>query len=166
MPNDEEMEILKCRKRKICSNKEYIYCGKCGKANYKGSSFCGYCGNLFSALVENDKEISKEEIDLAYYKVNLILQQQELEEARKQTEQQRMQLEIQMKEYENQMKCPSCGSTSLSGNKKGYSIIKGAIGAAIFGIWGLPAGNIGAKKIKVTCIKCGYEFEVEKKRED
>lgn len=70
----------------------------------------------------------------------LQIQQQELEEAGKQTEQQRKQLDIQQQQYDSMMKCPRCGSTSLSGNKKGYGIGKGVVGAAFvwtdrFGRW-------------------------------
>jgi transcription elongation factor Elf1 len=86
------------------------------------------------------------------------MQQQELEEARKQTEQQRQQLRLQRKQYDEMMKCPRCGSTSLSGNKKGYGVGKGVVGAAIFGPLGLVAGNIGSGKVMVTCMKCGYKF--------
>ena len=77
---------------------------------------------------------------------------------RLQTEQQRQQLRLQRRQYNEMMKCPRCGSTSLSGNKKGYGIGKGVVGAALFGPFGLVAGNIGAGKVKVTCMKCGYRF--------
>ena len=110
-------------------------------------------------------ELTKTDMDLAYYKANLQMQQralqlqeQGLEEARLQTEQQRQQLRLQRRQYNEMMKCPRCGSTSLSGNKKGYGIGKGVVGAALFGPFGLVAGNIGASKVKVTCMKCGYRF--------
>lgn len=54
--------------------------------------------------------------------------------------------------------CPKCLSTSLSGNKKGFGIGKAIIGVAATGGIGLIAGNIGAKKVRVTCLKCGYQF--------
>ena len=64
-------------------------------------------------------------------------------------------------------KCPKCGSTSLSGNKKGYGVVKGALGSVALGamtggvgaIIGLGAGNIGRKKVYVTCMKCGKRFK-------
>lgn len=135
---------------------EVLFCTKCGKENKAGSSFCGYCGTPFSPFAN---ETSESDIDLAYYKANLkmqqqalLMQQQELEEMRRQTEQQKMQ-------YDSMMKCPRCGSTSLSGSKKGYGVGKGVVGAAILGPFGLVAGNIGSKKVIVTCIKCGYKFK-------
>lgn len=147
---------------------DVMFCTKCGKENRADSAFCGYCGNPFTAFVADRPEtgeLTKTDMDLAYYKANLQMQQQalqmqqqELEEARKQTEQQRQQLRLQRKQYDEMMKCPRCGSTSLSGNKKGYGVGKGVVGAAIFGPLGLVAGNIGSGKVMVTCMKCGYKF--------
>jgi transcription elongation factor Elf1 len=146
-----------------------MFCTKCGKENSAGSCFCGYCGNALTSLVAQDSEMaesSKDEMDLAYYKANLkmqqqalLMQQRELEEMRRQTEQQRKQFALQKEQYDNMMKCPRCGSTSLSGNKKGYGIGKGLVGAALLGPVGLIAGNMGAKKVIVTCMSCGYKFK-------
>ena len=140
-----------------------IFCTKCGKENRADSAFCGYCGNPFTSFVtvESDTgQLTKTDMELAYYKANLQMQQMELEEAQKQTEQQRQQLMLQREQYDRMLKCPRCGSTSLSGNKKGYGIGKGVIGAAVLGPFGLVAGNIGSGKVKVTCMKCGYKFGV------
>ena len=54
--------------------------------------------------------------------------------------------------------CPKCGSTSLSTDKKGFGIGKAVVGAAVAGPIGLVAGNIGAKKVRVTCLNCGHQF--------
>lgn len=59
--------------------------------------------------------------------------------------------------------CPKCYSTSLSANKKGFGIGKAVVGAVATGGIGLIAGNIGAGKIKVTCLKCGHQFWAGKK---
>ena len=59
--------------------------------------------------------------------------------------------------------CPKCHSTSLSANKKGFGIGKAVIGAAFTGGIELVAGNIGAAKVKVTCLKCGHQFWAGKK---
>lgn len=59
--------------------------------------------------------------------------------------------------------CPKCYSTSLTAHKKGFGIGKAIIGAAITGGIGLVAGNIGAKKVRVTCLKCGNQFWAGKK---
>lgn len=148
---------------------DVIFCTKCGKENSADSKFCGYCGNPFTSFVAEKDEncnMTKEDMDLAYYKASLQMKQQELrmreqelEEARLQTEQHRKQLRLQRKQYDDMMKCPRCGSTSLSGNKKGYGVGKGVVGAAVFGPLGLMAGNLGSKKVVVTCMKCGYRFK-------
>jgi len=50
-----------------------------------------------------------------------------------------------------EIKCPKCGSTQITANKKGYSV-----GQAVAG--GLLVGAIGSNKIKITCLKCGNVF--------
>lgn len=54
--------------------------------------------------------------------------------------------------------CPKCGSTILTANKKGFGIGKAVVGAALTGGIGLAAGNIGAKKVRITCLNCGHQF--------
>ena len=56
--------------------------------------------------------------------------------------------------------CPKCGSTSLSANKKGFGIGKAVVGAALTGGIGLIVGNIGAKKVWVTCLNCGHRWKL------
>lgn len=165
---DEEKDTGPCEHVPAVVKLDVMFCTKCGKENRADSAFCGYCGNPFTSFVADRSEtgeLTKTDMDLAYYKANLQMQQQtlqiqqqELEEARKQTEQQRQQLRLQRKQYDEMMKCPRCGSTSLSGNKKGYGVGKGVVGAALLGPIGLVAGNIGSGKVMVTCMKCGYKF--------
>ncbi|MGI6562436.1 MAG: hypothetical protein ACOX3Q_07750 [Clostridia bacterium] len=59
--------------------------------------------------------------------------------------------------------CPKCYSTSLSAHKKGFGIGKAVVGASLTGGIGLMAGNIGSKKVRVTCLKCGHQFWAGKK---
>lgn len=59
--------------------------------------------------------------------------------------------------------CPKCGSTHLTANKKGFGIGKAAVGGLALGPWGLLAGGIGKNKVKVTCLKCGYQFTAGRK---
>lgn len=54
--------------------------------------------------------------------------------------------------------CPKCGSTSLSAHKKGFGVGKAVVGVALTGGIGLAAGNIGAKKVRITCLNCGHQF--------
>lgn len=58
----------------------------------------------------------------------------------------------------NIVRCPICGSTSISADKKGFGVGKAVVGAAIAGPIGLVGGNIGAKKVRVTCLNCGHQW--------
>lgn len=55
--------------------------------------------------------------------------------------------------------CPKCGSTSLSVNKKGFSLGKAAVGGFVAGPVGLVGGTFGANKLIVTCLNCGHKFK-------
>lgn len=55
--------------------------------------------------------------------------------------------------------CPKCGSTSLSANKKGFGLLKGAAGVATFGAYGVVTAGIGKNKVIVTCLNCGHQFK-------
>ncbi|MCC0634236.1 zinc ribbon domain-containing protein [Clostridioides sp. ZZV15-6388] len=66
-------------------------------------------------------------------------------------------------EKEKIARCPKCGSTSLTAHKKGFGIGKAITGATIAGGIGFVAGNIGAKKVRVTCLNCGKQFWAGKK---
>ena len=60
--------------------------------------------------------------------------------------------------YDNQAKCPNCMSTSIHADKKGFGWGKSLAGGFMLGPLGLLAGGIGAKKIQVQCINCGYKW--------
>ena len=64
---------------------------------------------------------------------------------------------------DNTPRCPKCGSTSISADKKGYGIGKGVVGAAVAGPIGLTLGNAGAKKVRITCLACGHQWMAGKK---
>ncbi len=129
-----------------------MFCSKCGAENLNKSKFCSGCGQSIDVKFVTINRYSKEEIDIAYYKTNLQMQKEALKIQQKT-------LEEQKKQFASMAKCPRCGSTSLAGNKKGYGIGKGLIGAAVLGPFGLVAGNLGAKKVIVTCMKCGKKFK-------
>jgi DNA-directed RNA polymerase subunit RPC12/RpoP len=57
-----------------------------------------------------------------------------------------------------EIKCPKCGSTQLTANKKGFSGAQAVGGAILTGGIGLLAGTIGSNKIKITCLNCGHQF--------
>jgi DNA-directed RNA polymerase subunit RPC12/RpoP len=60
---------------------------------------------------------------------------------------------------EDIIKCPKCGSSQLSANKKGFSGGKAAAGFVLTGGVGLLAGTIGSNKVVITCLKCGKQFK-------
>ena len=58
----------------------------------------------------------------------------------------------------NEIKCPKCGSTQITANKKGFSGGKTVAGAILTGGVGLLGGFFGSNKIKITCLKCGNSW--------
>lgn len=65
---------------------------------------------------------------------------------------------LEQLEKERVAYCPKCYSTSLSANKKRFSLGKALFGEALIGKWGLLAGSANSDKIEVTCLKCGHKF--------
>ena len=64
---------------------------------------------------------------------------------------------------EEQIKCPDCGSTQLSANKKGFGLGKAAVGGLLTGGIGLLGGFLGSGKVKITCLNCGKSWKAGKK---
>jgi predicted RNA-binding Zn-ribbon protein involved in translation (DUF1610 family) len=60
---------------------------------------------------------------------------------------------------EDRIKCPNCGSSQITAQKKGFSIGRAAAGAILTGGIGLAAGAIGKNKIIITCLNCGENFK-------
>jgi len=133
-----------------------FFCQFCGMQNDVGSMYCGYCGEL------NDPSEIQRRVQLKNFEMqseNLRLQEEQKNIQQKQLREQQKIRKQQEKEYKHMKKCPRCGSTSLSANKKGFGIGKAVVGAAITANpLGLVAGNLGAKKVRVTCLKCGKQF--------
>jgi predicted RNA-binding Zn-ribbon protein involved in translation (DUF1610 family) len=125
-------------------------CPNCGTYNSNNSNYCTNCRTPLTdtAIAENrvQNELQMQQAQIKMQALSLKAQQE--------------QLQLQREQYTSMAKCPRCGSTSLSGNKKGFGIGKAVIGAALVGPLGLVAGNVGAKKVQVTCLKCGKKFKV------
>jgi len=62
----------------------------------------------------------------------------------------------------NEVKCPRCGSTSLSVNKKGIIFKKAEVGIVLTVGVGILASEIESEKIMVTCLHCGKQFKAGK----
>lgn len=150
-----------------------MFCSNCGKEISNDSQFCTYCGFKINTSIQpiNNNNLSnqREQIDMQIKMEQLKMQQQQMYI-------QAEQLRIQQEQLNNMLRCPRCGSTSISSNKKGYGVVKGglgaitAIGLAPFtggaslaaGAIGAGAGNIGANKVICTCMNCGYKFKAGK----
>lgn len=63
-----------------------------------------------------------------------------------------------MEQAEEKLYCPHCGSSQLVANKKGFGAGKAVTGAILTGGIGLLAGFIGSGDVKVTCLKCGKQW--------
>lgn len=63
----------------------------------------------------------------------------------------------------DEIKCPKCASSQLSANASGFGLGKAAVGGALLGPVGLLGGFVGSKKVKITCLQCGHNWEAGKK---
>lgn len=158
------------------SHQDFVFCTQCGKQNQGGSRFCAHCGSPISIVCNSSQNTPNNGYEYAYYQANLQLQQEalkleqerimlerrRLEVAKNQASDQKQLVELQQRQYDELARCPRCGSTSLSSNKKGYGVGKGLIGAALFGPVGLLAGGLGANKVVATCMNCGHKFTPRK----
>ena len=54
--------------------------------------------------------------------------------------------------------CPNCHSTDIYIDKKGYSLVKGVVGALLIGPLGLIAGKQHSNRLRYTCRHCGYQW--------
>lgn len=58
----------------------------------------------------------------------------------------------------NSVRCPKCGCTQLSTQKRGMDAGGALVGALLLGPLGLLAGAPGANKVVITCLKCGHQW--------
>lgn len=135
-----------------------MFCKKCGQELPNGTKFCTKCGTptiVMEALqMQQAQNLAAQQASqqMAYQQAQLALQYQQLQL-------QQQALAMQQQQMASVARCPRCGSTSLSGNKKGFGVGKAVVGATLVGPIGLVAGNAGAKKVIVTCMNCGYKFK-------
>ena len=57
--------------------------------------------------------------------------------------------------------CPKCGSKKLNAKENPYDEEMGYLGEEFFGSGGLGLGEPDSDSTLMTCLKCGYKFEVE-----
>jgi len=58
----------------------------------------------------------------------------------------------------NSVRCPRCGCTQLSTEKRGMSGGSACCGALLLGPLGVLCGLHGANKVMITCLKCGHQW--------
>lgn len=62
--------------------------------------------------------------------------------------------------------CPMCGEPRswiiVEEANKGFSVVKAAIGALLFGLVGLVGGALGTRKVACACGRCGFQHEYKK----
>lgn len=129
------------------------YCPYCGKENDVTSEFCCYCGKSFTYTTPSS---ASSNTSSTIKNVNLVVDTESLELRKLEKER----LQAEKDHYTSMARCPKCGSTSLSGDRKGYGVGKAVVGVALLGGAGLLAGEIGANKTVVTCLKCGHKFKL------
>lgn len=58
-----------------------------------------------------------------------------------------------------EVRCPACKSKQITADKRGYSSGAGAVGCLLLGPLGLIFGAPGSNQVKLTCLKCGFQFD-------
>jgi len=69
-------------------------------------------------------------------------------------------VEQQKREEAKPVVCPRCYSPSITSNERGFGVGKAVVGVGLIGLPGVLAGNIGRKKLKVTCLSCGHAWRI------
>lgn len=59
----------------------------------------------------------------------------------------------------NSIRCPKCSSTQITAQKQDFGIGKAVIGTLVSLPVGVASGFIRARKIYLTCLKCGHRFK-------
>lgn len=130
------------------------FCPYCGKENNDTSDFCVYCGKSFIQVQDSAPIVYEEDRLTSIKDINDLTNENEMLKL------ERQKVELERKQYDSMAKCPKCGSVSLAGGKKGFGVGKAVAGAVLAGGIGLLAGGIGANKTLVTCMNCGYKFNL------
>lgn len=145
-------------------NDDIFTCPQCHSEIESSEKFCHSCGFPVSEYILS---VTKDRSLMAQRDMQFKMQMASLQAQKEQISLQQQQLQIQKLQYDSMIKCPRCGSTSISGQKKGYGPVKAGLGALALGavagpvgaVVGLGAGNIGRKKVICTCMKCGKKFK-------
>ncbi|HCX63443.1 MAG TPA: hypothetical protein DHU59_13545 [Clostridiales bacterium] len=153
-----------------------MFCSNCGKE--ASGNFCSSCGSkidntdqydlkentIVNGMMDSDKDEKQKKSywDKLKEQANDINKKNQEIAQKKKDEKQELKGRIKQMDKDRVAYCPKCYSTDLTAHKKGFGVGKAVVGAAaasvVFAPIGLVAGNIGAKKVRVTCLKCGHQF--------
>lgn len=64
-------------------------------------------------------------------------------------------------EQDNMIHCPKCNSTQITAKKRGFGVGKAVVGHLILGPIGLLGGFHKSSKMKVVCLNCGKEWNIQ-----
>ncbi|MGG7059838.1 hypothetical protein ACQPUZ_16350 [Clostridium tertium] len=104
-----------------------------------------------------------EKIDLKYLKEKEKADMERLRKAGRTVHPSEQRSYSETPQYDSDVaRCPKCKSTSITANKKGFSLAKGALGVATVGLYGVVAAGHGKNKVIVTCLKCGHQWKAGK----
>ncbi len=145
----------------------------CGKKARKFGSYA-YVSKECGITSEEAKQImdqvyaAHEDVDVSFWdgvKENFLMEAKRRRDKSEAEREDKRSLKNQIKEDQANgiVCCPKCGSTSVTAQKKGFSFVKGAIGATVGLDVGLIAGGAGANKVILTCMNCGHQWKPGKK---
>ena len=66
------------------------------------------------------------------------------------------------KPEEDAVVCPRCGSSQLSGEKRGFGFGQATVGGLLLGPVGRLAGVLGKNKVLVLCLSCGHQWRARR----
>jgi len=73
--------------------------------------------------------------------------------------------EEKQRQAQEPIRCPKCGSTQITADKKGFGIGKAIAGDLVAGaVGGLVAGSMGKDKVIITCLNCGHKWKAGKRK--
>ena len=138
------------------------FCSYCGSQNDPSSAYCQRCGNAMNGKsadspIRSQQDDSERDINAIALEGCSRLDKRKTQEGKIALQTESMRLERER--FESMAKCPRCGSTSLSGGKRGFGMGKAAVGLAVAGPVGLLAGGVGMQGAQVTYMKCGYRYK-------
>lgn len=168
-----------------------MYCSNCGKQIPDNANFCMHCGYSVNSIVQVQnpnqcRECQRELIDVLSNRNDLLKKicpkcDEDIKDKKCPSCHQTLKFggcrcsycgaswysdqtkaEPTLESFGNSIKCSKCGSTNLTSNKKGFSVGKAIAGNFVAPGIGLLAGGIGSGKIKMTCLNCGYQWDLKK----